>query len=173
MDLYFITGISGSGKTTVARKLQEMGEIVLDSKVQPGLFHFADVDGNKPGDYKPHNKSWSEKYQWKLDKPMFDRLLEENKGAERIFVCGGSNDLMRYWLLGKKVFLLKVDSVTVMDRLSKPDRDNDFAKDKATQKSLAQRVDRFQKRQIEAGAIPIDALRSVEEVARNILLEAG
>ncbi|HEX6258832.1 MAG TPA: hypothetical protein VFZ48_05110 [Candidatus Saccharimonadales bacterium] len=36
----------GAGKTSVARKLNELGFTAFDSKINKGIFHFADDDGN-------------------------------------------------------------------------------------------------------------------------------
>jgi thymidylate kinase len=170
--LYFITGISGSGKTTIARKLLEMGEVAFDSKIQEGLFHFSDAQGNAPEDYKPTNKEWRDKYKWTLNKVMFDKLMKENYQAERVFLCGGADDLMQYWPLGEKAFLLKVDANTMISRLNRPDRDNNFGKGERMQEELRERLERFQEKQLKAGAIPINALRPVEEVVYDILAQA-
>ena len=168
-DLYFITGISGSGKTTVARKLVELREIALDSKIQKGLFHFADKDGNQPDDYQPNDSDWMEKYHWVLNKPMLDNLMEQNKTAKRVFLCGGADDLIQYWPLGEKVFLLKVDGETMLKRLREGKRDNSFGKDKQTQGRLLERLDRYQDKMGRLGAIPIDAKESVDEIVQKIL----
>ncbi len=46
--MYFIAGISGSGKTTVGRRIERLGEVAFDINIQKGLFHFAEKDGNQP-----------------------------------------------------------------------------------------------------------------------------
>lgn len=172
LKLFFITGMSGSGKTTVARKICELGEVAFDSKIQKGLFCFSDSDGNRPKDYQPNNKDWMDKYKWILNKPMFDNLVKQNKDAKRLFLCGGSDDLKQYWSLGKKVFLLEVDAGTMISRLNRADRDNNFGKDKQTQKLLLERIERFQKKQIADGAIPINATRPIDTVVADILTQA-
>jgi len=159
--LYFITGISGSGKTSVARRLQELGEVTLDSKLQEGLFLFTDKDGKAPEDYRPRDQDWKENYSWVLNKRLFDTLMEENRRAKRVFLCGGADDLMRYWSAGEKVFLLWIDLPTMLKRL---DRQN-LGKDDV----LRERLERYQNTKIEAGAVPIDAIRPVEEVVQQIL----
>jgi len=171
--LFFITGISGSGKTTVARKLCESGEIVFDSKIQKGLFYFSDSNGNRPDDYQPKNKEWMDTYKWILNKPMFDDLVKQNKDAKRLFLCGGSEDLRQYWPIGEKVFLLEVNANTMINRLNREDRDNSFGKDKQTQKILIERIERFQKKQITASAIPIDATGPIDTVVADILSMAN
>ncbi|MEK7202514.1 MAG: AAA family ATPase [Patescibacteria group bacterium] len=170
--LFFITGISGSGKTTVARKLLEVGEVAFDSKIQDGLFRFSDNAGNLPEDYKPTNREWRDKYKWTLNKTMFDKLVEENKEAKRVFLCGGADDLMQYWPAGKKVFLLKVDADTMISRLNRQDRDNNFGKGERMQDLLVDRLERFQSRQLKAGAVSINALNPADEVVKDILTQA-
>jgi shikimate kinase len=167
--LYFIAGISGSGKTTVGRRIEQLGEVAFDSKIQKGLFHFADKAGKQPDYYKPNHSDWMEKYHWVLNKPMLDNLMEQNKAAKRVFLCGGADDLMQYWPLGAKVFLLKVDGETMLKRLREEKRDNSFGKDKQTQDRLLERLDRYQDKMVRFGAIPIDAKKSVDEIVQNIL----
>jgi len=171
--LYFISGISGSGKTTVARKLVQLGEVALDSKIQKGLFHFADKYGNQPNDYQPNNSDWMEKYHWVLNKSMFDDLLKQNASARRVFLCGGADDLIQYWTRGEKVFLLKVDGKTMLKRLQEESRDNNFGKDKQTQAKLLERLNRYQNKMIHLGAISIDAKKSIDEIVQNILNQAN
>lgn len=170
--LYFITGISGSGKTTIGRKLVELGEVAFDSKIQKGLFYFADKDGNHPHDYNPSDSEWSDKYKWVLNKPMFDDLLEKNKSVTRVFLCGGADDIKKYWPLGYKVFLLKVDTDTIIQRLNNHSRDNDFGKDHKTQVRLIEKLERFQDKSVNEGAIVIDAKRSVSEIVKDIMDQA-
>ena len=172
-DLFFITGMSGSGKTTVGRRLTELGEVALDSKIQPGLFHFSDKFGNQPIDYQPNDAEWMAKFRWIMDKPMFDDLVSNNKNARRIFLCGGSDDIKQYWPLGQKVFMLEIDAKTMIQRLNSEERDNNFGKDKHTQLKLVERIERFQGNQIDDGAIAINAMRSIDVVVEDILSQAS
>jgi shikimate kinase len=172
-DLYFITGMSGSGKTTIGRRLIEFDEVAFDSKIQQGLFHFADKDGNQPTDYLPNNADWMEKYHWVLDKPMFDNLMHKYKDAKRVFLCGGADDIKQYWPLGQKVFMLEIDAKTMIQRLNSNDRDNNFGKDKQTQLLLLEKIKRFQNRQINEGAVAINAMRPIDDVVKDILSQVS
>lgn len=170
--LFFVTGISGSGKTTVGRELTKLGEVAFDSKIQKGLFRFSDKDNKQPTDYQPNNSSWRERYHWVLNKTMLDELIEDNRFANRVFLCGGADDLIQYWPLGKKVFLLRVDAVTMLNRLQQDKRDNYFGKDKETQARLCERLNRFQNKMIAAGVVEIDATKPLAEVVSLILTQA-
>lgn len=166
--LYFVTGISGSGKTTVARELIKRGYVALDSKVTKGIFHFADSEGRHAPDFRPQDKDWSDKYRWALNVPLLHRLLEQNKDSKAIFLCGRGN-IRQHWTLAEKVFLLRVDAETMIKRLNRADRDNDFAKDKATQAKLLDNLEFIQRSLADAGAISIDAKQPIDIVVDTIL----
>lgn len=163
--LYFVTGISGSGKTTVARELIKRGYVALDSKVTKGIFHFVDSEGRPASDFRPQDKDQSNKYKWVLNVPLLQRLLEQNKDSKAVFLCGRGN-IRQHWALAEKVFLLRVDAETMINRLNRADRDNDFAKDKATQTKLFDSLEFVQRSLANAGAISIDAKQPID----NILL---
>ena len=166
--IFFITGISGSGKTSVARRLNELGYTAFDSKINKGIFHFADSEGNEAVDYRPNDQEWLSKYKWVLNVPVLNSLLKEHESEEKVFLCGRGN-IRQHWSMAEKVFLLKVDSETIVQRLNNPSRDNDFAKDQSTQQKLLDDLDFVQKSLTNAGAIVIDAKQPLEQVVREIL----
>lgn len=166
--LFFVTGISGSGKTSVARKLNELGYVAFDSKINKGIFHFADADGNEASDYKPSNQEWLHKYKWVLNKPMLDNLITKHASEEKVFLCGRGN-IRQYWDIAEKAFLLKIDSETMIQRLNNSSRDNDFAKDHATQQRLLDNLDFVQRSFTNAGAIVINAKQPLDVVVEEIL----
>jgi len=166
--LYFITGISGSGKTTVARELIKRGHIALDSKVTKGIFHFADSKGQPASDYHPQDKDWLDIYKWTLNLPLLQEYLERYKEANAIFLCGRGN-IRQHWALADKVLLLKVDANTMVERLNRMDRDNNFAKDKETQEKLLNDLEFVQRSLTNAGAITIDATQPIDSVVDTIL----
>lgn len=168
-DLYIITGISGSGKTSVARALIERGEVAFDSKVNAALFHFEDKFGNAPLSNHPNDPEWKRNHKWVIDQARLEALMAENQPAKRVFLCGGGDSLKSLWPTARRVFLLKIDADTLVQRLNSPTRDNDFAKNAITQDHLLKRLDVFQTNQLAAGAQPIDARRSLNEIVEEIL----
>jgi shikimate kinase len=166
--LYFVTGISGSGKTTVARKLNQLGYTAFDSKINKDIFHFADADGNEAPDYRPDDSAWIGRYKWVLNKPMLEKLLTESTNEDFVFLCGRGN-FKQHINLAAKSFLLKINKRTLLERLNDTNRDNLFAKDQATQQRLLADLDSVQKIWINAGAIVIDATQPIEKVVADIL----
>lgn len=166
--LFFVTGISGSGKTSVARRLNNLGYVAFDSKINKGIFHFADSNGNEASDYKSNDQECSHIYKWVLNKPMLDALLIKHGSEEKLFLCGRGN-IRQHWDIAEKVFLLKIDSETMIQRLNSPSRDNDFAKDPATQQRLLDNLNFVQKSLTNAGAVVINAKQPLDAVVEEIL----
>jgi gluconate kinase len=166
--LYFVTGISGSGKTTIARALIKRGYVALDSKVTKGIFHFADSENQSAPDFRPQNEDWSNKYKWVLNLSLLQDMQKQHGDSRAIFLCGRGN-IRQHWGLAEKVFLLKVDATTMIDRLNRTDRDNDFAKDEATQAKLLEDLEFVQRSLTKAGAIIIDAKQPINAVVDMIL----
>lgn len=172
-EIFIITGISGSGKTTVARSLIEHGEIAFDSKLNPGLFHFESPDGHIPATNHPNDPACKSAHKWVIDRQLFDRLCRQHADSGRVFLCGGGDSLKALWPDADKVFLLQIDTSTLLARLNDPSRDNHFAKNTATQQILLNRLEKFQSNQLANGAIPVDARRPLPEIINEILEQAS
>ena len=150
MPLYIVTGISGSGKTTVARELVKLGHVALDSKLNPGLFGFSEG-------------------KWTINGEVFDRLVAEHPASTPLFLCGGGDSLKAYWPKAQKVFFLQVDQQTMIKRLLNPSRDNQFGRTDEARGRLVRRLDGYQANQLAAGAIPINAKQPIGDVVHEIL----
>lgn len=169
--LFIVTGVSGSGKTTIARALIEQGEVAFDSKINPGLYGFVDASGTFADTPNWIDKEWLSRHKWVLNRPILESLVNQHQGAKRLFLCGRAN-IFQYWDISEKVFLLCVTAKTLQQRLNSSSRDNLFARDTDTQQKLLMSLEETQANLIKHGAIVINAEADVSSVVRQVLEQA-
>jgi hypothetical protein len=71
------------------------------------------------------------------------------------------------------VLLLDVDPSVAAERIRDPRRGNDFGRVGDTLQNAANAAGAFRRVWLDAGAVPVDANRPVDEVGQQLLLEAG
>lgn len=97
MSIYLITGKSGSGKTTIACALAEMGFSVVH------------------GDEQLVTRGSS---AWEWDKQKFLKLTKSNKP---VYVCGGADNDDQFFEYFKKIYVLEAHESTLIRRLAARD----------------------------------------------------
>lgn len=119
MSLYFITGIAGSGKTTVQQELKARGFKAYDTD-NDGL---AKWHNNETGyvhpksSVKPEQRTpaFLDQHSWKVSRKEVEALIEDEDNP--IFLCGylaNSDELVDMF---KKSFALVIDEKTLISRL--------------------------------------------------------
>jgi adenylate kinase family enzyme len=171
MSLFFITGIAGSGKTTVQHELQSRGYEAYDTDDDG----FAKWHNNKTGYVHPKssvkNEDRTEEFlkihSWKVPRREVEALARRANG-KTVFLCGVAANEDEIRGLFKAVFELTIDDETLVHRLTTRDN-NDWGK----QPHELQRTLEEQHNVIEVHAnhssILIDATRPVETVVDNII----
>jgi gluconate kinase len=164
---YLVTGVSGSGKTAVARELIRRGFAAVDA--DEAIAAWVDPAGREvarpgsPGD-GGHEWEWS------------PRLLSELLDADRdgpLFVCGNANNQRDFYHRFDAVFLLRVDAATMLRRIDDPARDNDFGRSPDQRRLLLEWLPGFDAGLVAAGAVVIDAAAPLAEVVDVITTYAG
>jgi hypothetical protein len=131
MPLYYVTGVSGSGKSTVLKEMQVRG---LDA-------HGVDEDGyanwvNRntgevtpyPGDDNFNIHTWYVDHEWVLDAEKVADLREQSDVEDKsVFLCGGASNEDKAWYSFNAVFALTVDVETIKRRVANR-TDNHFGK---------------------------------------------
>ena len=156
---YLIEGLSGTGKSAVYEELRRRGYHAVST--DRAWAYFAHPDTGHPGG-PAHHDNW-----------MWDRataLAElEREDPDVLFVCGSSrnrDDFLRYFT---EVFNLRVDDATMRRRLeARTEADWSMG-----QEGVALALQLNQTDEGPAGAIPIDAVRPIEEVVDELLRKTG
>jgi thymidylate kinase len=175
MPLIYITGISGSGKSSVCKELKRRGYEAYDTDKDGIAFFYYNNTGEPvlekipPEDRTPE---WRAKHTWKAKRQDVEKLVEEAKD-KLVFLCGvTNNDADELWDLFEHVFALTLDKAELKHRITSR-TSNDFGKNSHEFADLL----RWQKTASEdykkLGASLIDATKPVDKVVDAILAESA
>lgn len=143
---YLISGLPGTGKTSVCMELQARGYRAIDADR-----NFAYQSGD----------------DWLWDDEKIEKALD-NPSDKIAFVCGSASNREKYEHKFSRVFILCIDDLTLKHRLINR-TNNNFGK---KPEILARQINRNQgikEYSIKRGRTVIDATQSLEEVVDEII----
>ncbi len=163
-----ITGVAGSGKSSVFRELKKQGCNSFDIECMEGLFCMRDKKtGKKYENYDNDEIDSVKEAEWICDEKKLKKLIEENSD-KTTFYCGvASNtlDLLRFF---DKIILLSITPETLRKRLSTR-KSGEFGNTPESQDHVLSWKDWWENQMCKKGAIEINANANVQEVASEIL----
>jgi dephospho-CoA kinase len=177
VSLVLVTGISGSGKSTVCVALQARGYEA----------HDMDLDGNAawvhretgrswPSDRHPDTgaSDWFEQYEWRVVTEKVEALA--TRARERtIFLAGMASNGHEVFHLFSRVIYLSIDEPTLRRRVASRTT-NDFGKTSNELAAILEWHEFAERQHRQAGATIIDATLSPDRVVDAVLevaLEEG
>lgn len=168
MPLIYITGIAGSGKTTVLKELERRGYEVHDADEK--LSHWANKStGAKlsASDHKPAtDPKFFEEHEWHMDKQGVKELA--NISDTTAFIGGAVVNEKDIWDYFDKVFVLYVNNEALAHRLMHR-ADKDFGKAEHELKHVLKLNSEVPVKYKSLGATIIDATQSTEKIADEII----
>jgi adenylate kinase family enzyme len=121
MPAYLISGISGSGKTTVGLELKSRGYPVVETDSDDQLCAFYNrATGQKASIMLAHSADWYKEHVWNWDEVRLKELLDRF-GGQPAFFCGGANNDRKFYSWFAKCFGLVADSDSLRKRLRERD----------------------------------------------------
>lgn len=124
---YLVTGIAGSGKTTVKRALENAGYKTYD--IDDGFAHWVDRTTHTIVPYDANRAPMTEWSDWSIDANKLRKIIT---GPDTIIMCGSAHDLYTYYDLFDDVFLLHYPSGvkdTIKQRvMTRTSNSNDYGK---------------------------------------------
>jgi len=170
MALVYITGIPGTGKSTVREELAKRGYKAYDT--DDGLAAFYHNDSGKevvrPTRASDRTRAWRAHHTWKISRDKVERLLAGSKD-KTVFLCGTVSNDDEVRDLFSKVVALVVDEDTLMKRITSRSGDA-FGKASHELEVAAQLVKTAEQDYRKSGAIIINGAQSVKSIADQILL---
>ena len=165
MGRFLITGRQGSGKTTVIRRLQELGYTAYNTDELEGVTKLQDRLTGEVIGWPEGVVDWN-KYAWNWQEEPLKQLLASD---DTVFVGAVVGNQRDFYPLFDKIFVLTLDTDTLRKRLSIHEHESHH---------LPEEIDRIsadheekQKKYIAEGGSPIQANRSVNEIVDDILIQ--
>ena len=177
MPLYYVTGVSGSGKSTVRRELKARG-YKAPGVDEEGYGNWVDRTTGEVVPYPHDDKNldfhdWYKRHEWEIS---LEKIMPLKEQAERehipIFLCGAASGDSKAWHLFDKVIALVVDADTLEHRI-RTRAENDYGKTPEELALILKWHGKFNEDYHKFGAEIIDATRPLDEVVDAILRAAG
>ena len=166
----FVTGMAGSGKSTISKELNLLGYKSYDIEDNEyGLFTMVRRDTGKL--YEDYDNTDMEKVKnarWTCDVSKLKEFV--NKQTEGIvFYCGISSNNEEVMSLFDVSILLKASSETIYKRLLTREGTEDYGNTEAGRQNALGWKDEFEGKMQKAGMLVVDANSNPREVANKIV----
>lgn len=173
MSLIYITGVEGSGKSTVAYELRRLGYEAIDvdsSKLSRRYIKGSwEASKNLPEPHESH-VSWYQEREWKI-KPADILRIKMEPGDKTVFLCGITENFVEIMPYFTKVICLVLHKAGVIERINSR-VNNDFGKDPAQLEYILAKHRQYESLLAENGALMIDATKPLSEVVSEIVGKA-
>lgn len=162
-----VTGVSGTGKTTVYRNLQAQGVAAISIDETPGLSYWVHKETKeklvKKADF---SDEFLQSYEWICDMQLLAELVNEVDGA--VVICGNAENILELINFCDVTLLLKCEPETFLSRVEQRE-DNEYGQSEDAKNFILSYYESDNQKCIDAGAIAIDAEQSVEKVVANVM----
>lgn len=159
----YITGVSGTGKSSIARALVAKGIVAID--IDDYLAQWINKDTGMSAEWEPGmSDDWYAVHGWRCDVIKLKQLLTE---YENIVVVGAAVNQDEYLPFFDRIYFLQALPETIIDRIQSR-TDNDFGKHPIEQARLLNWQDSYAKEMKMKGATQLDAERPLEDIVKII-----
>lgn len=149
-----ITGMSGTGKSTVCMELSKRGYPAVDIEDVPGLCEFINPKtGRKAEGWGYDDPKWFQENKWVCDKAKLEALMRQSGPG---FYGGTFDNRADLLPLFDKVLVLTVSPETLVKRLRERTT-NDFGRGPTIQKWLLEGKERWEEKLSWEGATFVNA----------------
>jgi shikimate kinase len=177
VSLVLVTGISGSGKSTVCVELQARGYEAHDMDLEGNAAWIHRETGRA---WPPHQRpdtgapDWFERYEWRVVPEKVEGLAARARDRT-IFLAGMATNGHEVWHLFSRVIYLAIDEPTLRRRVASRTT-NDFGKTPSELAAILEWHEFAERQHRQAGATMIDATLPPDRVVDAVLeasLEEG
>ncbi len=163
---YLITGVAGSGKSTIAKELSKRGFAAYDTEMGFS-YHVNKKTGERVAYPANPTIEWYDQHERVFDEKVLENLFKKHTN-EDLFICSITANQKKYYPQFDKIFLLSADDETIVKRIEER-TDNHFGKHPLELRHILGRKQEFDDELKAAGAAVIDSTQSLDAVVDNIL----
>ncbi len=165
-----ITGIAGCGKSTVAKKLQELGYVSYDIESIRGLFAMRDKETKElVKNFDDESIESTKQNEWICDIGKLKDFIQKDADKKVSFYCGMASNFDELLPLFDIKLLLVADEETTLKRLRTRKGPYEYGHTHEVQQDIISWKPDWEKKQLEKGLIKIDASEPLGEVVKSIL----
>lgn len=161
---YLVTGIAGSGKSTIKSELTDRGYTAYD--VDDGMAHWIHRTTGTPVAYDSALVPMTAEHDWRINKPALDRALASD---DIVFICGSAHDLYQYYDTFDAVFLLQYPSADSVKARLASRTNNSYGKDPKELASILGYWKDYEQEYVKRDAEIIDCTTPLNIVVRHII----
>lgn len=167
-DNYLITGVAGTGKSTVAKELRKRGYAAYDTE-EGFSYHINKATGERTTYPANPSPEWYAAHERVFDEKVLNNLLKNHAG-EPLFIASITANQKKFYPEFDKIFLLTAPDDVITHRLGTR-TNNYFGRHPLELQRVVGRHKEFDDELIESGAIRIDSTKPLQQVVESILAE--
>ena len=165
-----LTGIAGTGKSTIVSVLNERGIFSLDLHDIPGLFFWQNKETKERVEYTPvESREWFDTVDRLCDIPKLKEILSQYKDIVMAGTAGGSNQ-EEFLSLFDKIILLQANPQTLVNRMKTRINKSGYGKTKAEQDDNTEWQKDFDPKILSYGAIPVSTEGELNDIVDKIIV---
>jgi len=173
--VFLVTGVSGAGKSTVARRLVRWGHHAVSLDADRRLCSWIGPDGRRVARPAEPNAAWLAVHSWTWDPARLDEIISDadREAVDVLWLCGRAANALQVADRFDACFLLDIDQRTMAQRMRSPQRGNDFGRVGDTLRAAVAGHTEFVAAWRRHGAITVDATAELDTVVEELLMAAA
>lgn len=171
--LIWVTGLSGTGKSSIASRLRELGHWSVDAD-DDGMSGWRSKETGEfapspPVDQRPIE--WLDQFGWSIDVRRVQELSHRSDGR-RVFLLGAVDNEDDVLAFADTVICLVADAETLRRRLTTR-RTNDFGRAPGDIEAVLSWLEPYEERHRVIGAVMVDATQPLPIVVAEVIAAAS
>ena len=164
-----LTGIAGTGKSTIIQALNEQGITAIDLHDVPDLFSWQDKKTKETVPYIPvQSREWFEAVERLCDLEKLKDLIDKYEHVVMAGTAGNQTDIMK---LFDKTILLQANPDILVERMKTRTNKSGYGKTQAEQEDNIEWQKSFDPFIISQGALPLNTEGGLDEVVNKIITD--